>query len=265
MNLYIIKIGGSVCTDKAGNKFIVRKEIVQRIAQEIKQAQKQKKFKLIIVHGAGPFGHTLVKQYKLTRKIKTKQQIQGVLKVQESTQTLNQTIVKLFKKQGMKITGLPTHALVIQSNKKIKQFELQPVKELLKQNQVPCLYGDMVVDTKLGASVVSGDAIVPWLAKKLKAKKVFYGTDVDGIYAQDPKQNPKAELLKVINKHNYSQALRKLTGSLSTDVTGGMKGKVEKMHKDLKGIPTTIFNMNPKQNTYQALMGKLTECTQVKL
>jgi isopentenyl phosphate kinase len=264
MQLFIVKIGGSVCTDKKSGKFLVKKKRLQEIAKEIKKAGLNKKFKLILVHGAGPFGHVLAKKYKLSGEIKSEKQMEGVFKVQESMQGLNDTVVKIFQKQKIDIMGVPTHLVLVNKNKHIQDFDVDLVRVLLKENVVPCLYGDVVFDSTLGASIVSGDDIVPWLAKELKAKKVFYGTDVAGIYTGDPQRNKTAKHIAKIDRKNYAKVLKRVGKSHNTDVTGGMKGKIQKMRKTLKNVPVTIFDMQVKGNTYKALKGKLKEATRVK-
>ena len=56
--MYILKIGGSVITDKS-KKFILRNEILDELSKQIKKVNK----KCIIVHGAGSFGHILAKKH----------------------------------------------------------------------------------------------------------------------------------------------------------------------------------------------------------
>ena len=54
--MYLIKLGGSIITDKS-KKYTYKKEIVDRLSSELKKANKE----YILVHGAGSFGHILAK------------------------------------------------------------------------------------------------------------------------------------------------------------------------------------------------------------
>ena len=112
--------------------------------------------------------------------------------------------------------------------------------------------------------MVSGDATIAHLAKKLKAKKIFFGTDVNGVFSSDPKKNPGALHIPRITKKNWKQALFGVSGSASLDVTGGMKGKLAKLAEQTRGIPIVIFDAQKKGNTFNALAGKKTG-TQVRL
>ena len=57
----ILKLGGSVITDKAADQGIVREADLLRIAKEVSEYRG----KMIVVHGAGSFGHTYAKKYGL--------------------------------------------------------------------------------------------------------------------------------------------------------------------------------------------------------
>ena len=70
--MYIIKLGGSVITDKSKKSFF-KTNLMNNLSKEIKKANK----KCIIVHGAGSFGHILAKKYKLNNGYKNNSQITG--------------------------------------------------------------------------------------------------------------------------------------------------------------------------------------------
>ena len=123
----------------------------------------------------------------------------------------------------------------------------------------------MVPDESLNASVVSGDAIIGFLAKKFEAKKVFLGTDVAGIFEEDPKKNPKAERIQLIDKSNFEEVLERVGGSKAVDVTGGMKGKLEKLRQMLQGTTALVFDATIKGNVFNALVGEKVEGTEVRL
>ena len=55
--LIIIKLGGSVITDKS-REYTPREDNIKRFAEEIRESEKVFKGKFIIGHGAGSFAHT---------------------------------------------------------------------------------------------------------------------------------------------------------------------------------------------------------------
>ena len=58
-DLMILKLGGSVITDKSTSYATADEKNIELIANEILKCKKDFNFKLIIVHGAGSFGHPL--------------------------------------------------------------------------------------------------------------------------------------------------------------------------------------------------------------
>jgi len=127
------------------------------------------------------------------------------------------------------------------------------------------LYGQMVPDKKLNASVVSGDTILAFLAKKLGAKKVFLGTDVAGIFNADPKKDPNAKRIPLIDKDNFGIVFDRVSGANTVDVTQGMRGKLMKLKERLHGTTAFIFDANKEGNVYKALTGERIEGTEVRL
>jgi isopentenyl phosphate kinase len=61
--------------------------------------------------------------------------------------------------------------------------------------------------------------------------------DVDGVFEGDPRLNPAARAIPRITPENWEQVRGVLGGSLATDVTGGMLGKVEAMVELVRGVP----------------------------
>jgi len=265
MKLYLIKIGGSVCTAKQKNKAKVQRGIVKQICSELTNAGIGQTFNAIIVHGAGSFGHSLVKHHRVNDGVKTEKQLAAARKIQQSVYGLNKEIVALLREENIFAVGIKPHEICMQKNKRLISVNLAPIKKALQCGLVPVLYGDMVPDETLGLSVMSGDALMPWLAVKFKPTAAFYGTDVAGVYSADPIKNRKAKLIMHVTRANYLRLLKKATGSSAIDVTGGMRGKLEKLSEIPPGVLTIIFDARLKSNWRKLFAGTLEKCTVVQL
>ncbi|MBN1941141.1 MAG: hypothetical protein JW772_03085 [Candidatus Diapherotrites archaeon] len=261
-DLYIIKLGGSVITKKEENKFETRNKKIREIGLEIARAIREKGFNLIVVHGAGPFGHTNVTEFDINNGVYSKRQQKGYTKTVADCRHLNSVVVSELKSAGVNAFGLDPNKVVVQSGKKIVEFDLSEIKSALGK-KVAVLYGQMVPDKKLNASVVSGDAIIAHLAKKFDVKKVFLGTDVAGIYTGDPKIDENAERIPLIDEKNLDLVLERVGEASTVDVTQGMKGKIIKLKEQLSKQEAFIFDMNKKENTYKALVGEKLEGTRI--
>lgn len=224
--LIIIKLGGSVVTDKGKNKPTPRTKVIKSLAMQLKSLYHSQKYHLILVHGAGSFGHPIAKRYQLHKGMSTDDQKLGFSKVQQLMYKLNLIIMDQLFKQKLPAISLPPHAFVIQSAGKFKGFDLDIIRSLLDQNLIPVLFGDGVLDNQQGCSILSGDTIVSYLGHKLNAKKIVFLSDVDGIFDSDPKINPKAKCIPKITNRNLNKVLGHITLNNTRDVTGQMKGKI---------------------------------------
>ncbi|MFA5931083.1 MAG: isopentenyl phosphate kinase [archaeon] len=264
-DLIVIKLGGSSITKKADNKFEMNYDVLNESAKEIALAVKEKKLKLIVVCGAGPFGHTNVIKYDLNNGIKTKEQEKGTEITIKDCNFVGEETVSALEKVGLKAKLIPGYEVCKQDSKKVISFETEEYLLAIKEGFIPVTTGTMVKDKSFKWSVMSGDKVIAQLAKQLKPKKVIMGTDVDGIYTADPKADSKAELIEEITKENVPKILEKVGESKSVDVTGGMKGKLTQLSEQLNGTPAEIFNLFTKDNLYKTLVGKKIKCTKITL
>ena len=244
--IIIIKLGGSVVTFKGSQFPKARISTIRRLASEIQQIDK-KRYQLILVHGAGSFGHPLAKKYNLIQGLKDQNSCIGFAETAQAMVKLNQIIMLALHKCGLPAINLPPHTFITQTNNRLDEFDTSLIKNLLKKGFIPVLYGDPVIDKKLGCSILSGDVIIPYLAKKLKAEKVIFLTDVDGIFDDDPKKNSRAKLIREVNNDNLDQVLYNIKIGDRDDVTGEMAGKILAIQKNLKGKKVIITNgLKPK-------------------
>lgn len=255
-DLILLKIGGSICTEKSKSKFKVRANAVKRIAHEILEARKEKDFRLLIVNGAGPFGHVNVHKYAINNGLERPEDFEGFFKTISDCGYLNWKVSDLLRKEGLPAFPFPSSSVIVQSDKKIVSFSLDVVKRMWDSDpdSVPVMNGTMVPDIELKGSVVSGDAVLEYIASRLSPKLMIFATDVDGIFTDNPKKNKKAKLIDYMTKQNFNEIKRGISGSSNVDVTGGMIGKVERL-LSLKNR-TIIVNGNVPGRVRDAILGE---------
>ncbi len=245
MNITILKIGGSVITEK-GSVSSAKKDEIDRISQEISAYAKEVKIPLILVHGAGSFGHPQAIEH-LTRGFNAS----GVYLTHASVKALNSTVVDSLNKAGL--NALPVHPLscCLLENGKIADFQSGQINLMLGKDIVPVLHGDVVMDRTLGAAVLSGDRIVAYLAAVTSATGIGAGSNVDGVL------DNKGDVIKKITPLSFVDIKKDILGASSPDVTGGMLGKVsELVDLSKKGISSRIFNAAKKGIVSKFLYGE---------
>ena len=250
--MQILKLGGSVITKKHEH-MTPDIDNIERLAKAVAAVWHAGKKDLIVVHGAGSFGHILVMTYGLNNGIRDKKEKLGYAYTHSSCTYLSSLLVDALIKHDVPAVSLPPSSIIRQNNKRISQFDQKLVFDYLHAGYMPVLHGDMVLDKKLGGSVCSGDQIVAFLGKK--ADRIIIGTNVDGVLA-DGKVIPK-----VTNK-NFNEVKKHLKQSSAPDVTGGMAGKVAELLKIKKLV--YIANANRAERIEALLLGKPALCTEIK-
>jgi len=253
--LIILKLGGSAITKKEEGKAEVNEDVLQRLAKEMAEARKEKEFSLILVHGAGPFGHVPAKEYGLDEGLKGDKQIEGFSVTHQSMEKLNFIVVEALQKAGLDAIAFQPSALGILKDKELIHFPTEALEGILKLGLIPVAYGDVLVDEEKGIGILSGDHLVPYLAKKLNASRVIIATDVAGIFDSDPKESGDSKLIPEINSENINSL--KIGNSTSTDVTGGMHRKVrELLNLANEGIRSEVISALEPGLVRRALLGE---------
>ncbi|MBN2042968.1 MAG: isopentenyl phosphate kinase family protein [Candidatus Aenigmarchaeota archaeon] len=263
-DLVLLKIGGSVITDKK-KAFTENRKAINRLSKEIRKGYNPRRMKLILIHGAGSFGHHMVHKNKIHKGIRNSKQLVDFAETQTVQNRFNAMVTESLQSQRIPAIPILASSTAVMHNIRLKHMCLDGVKELLKIGMVPVLYGVPAVDTKQKCSILSGDMIMSWIGKELKPDKIIHATDVDGIYTADPKRSRKAKLIKEITLEDWRKIKNGLTGSSSVDVTGGMFLKVSEMITLAKlGISSQFINASRAGNVEKALKGKKVKGTLIK-
>lgn len=256
----IVKLGGSVITNK--NKFTsANNKAISRLASELKKAS----VPMIIVHGAGSFGHFPVKKFGIRHGFHNEKQRLGFAKTHLYCKDLNQLVCRALLDKGVPAVGIPAFSTVKQENGRISYFNTQIVKDALHEGLVPVMFGDPTLDSVKHGLPCSGDKIISFLSKVFEPTRIVLGTDVDGIFTSDPKTNKNAKLIPLVTHSNLGVVLSSLEEAKTHDVTGGMKGKILELLEESKKCPITIVNALKPGRLQKAVQGKDTVSTTFKL
>jgi len=246
----ILKIGGSLIAPKTESEASFGKETMDKISKALAEYVSWAP-DLLIVHGAGSFGHSLVKKLGFSG-IESEDDREKFVEIHNSCQKLSNQVLHSLLEHKIPAIYIQPSAVIIQKEGRIEHFSTETIDFYLLKKIIPVLHGDVVPDYAKGASVCSGDQIVARFAKK--AEVVVFATNVDGILDKDGK------LIERIDKSNLGQMLGQI-GEAENDVTGGMKGKVEEIIES--GAPAWIVNGNHPERIIEALSGKIPKGTYV--
>jgi len=241
MDLIVVKLGGSLITKKRG-LLEEKHDTIHSIAREFRNMKD--KFKFILVHGGGSFGHPIAKKYNLNKGFKEYDQLIGVSKTRYYMSFLNQKILKIFFEEGVSLIPIHASSIFVTEDGKITSSYLDSIKSFLSINIIPIIFGDVVADRVKGFSILSGDQIVSYMALNFKAREAIFGTDVKGIYTSNPKTDANARLIRKIYYKNLPKEIS-IRNNLGSDVTGEMENKVKEiLYMAERGISVKIGNLS---------------------
>ena len=250
--MQVLKLGGSVITDK-DQAMTPDEGNIRRLCEEVKAAWPTP---LIIVHGGGSFGHPVAKKYGIAEGFTSERQVLGFTRTHQAMVALNTIIVDTLLDLGIPAISVTPSTFVMTRDGRIEDMSLDIVGRLVVKGMLPVTYGDAVLDRTKGFSILSGDQLAVKLAAGLGASRIVFGVDVDGVYTSNPKLVPEAKVIDRLPLDKLDGYI-KIGEALTTDVTGGMLGKVSEARDAVEaGIEVFIGSASKPDVILKALRGE---------
>ena len=214
----IVKLGGAAITVKDGEPDTPNLDALKTCCWEIANAVNthgrttsprdydEQYLKMIIVHGAGSFGHPQAKEYGVANG----GDVDGNARLKEGIEKTKTSVRKLCKLvcdelskeneyQWADGTGsiAPERVAPISPygnfftvgkklNRNLSRRGFDEVRAAVMAGKVPVLHGDVVRDSEQGCAILSGDTLVECLTEEFKPKRVVFISDVEGIFTSKP-------------------------------------------------------------------------------
>jgi isopentenyl phosphate kinase len=227
----ILKLGGSVITDKSTDCAINRSQlasVASAIAGSVSGGT-------IVIHGAGSCGHPEAKRYHLDKGA-VPGNTEGIFVTHRAVSSLNDAVVLALREKGVAAIGVHPLHTGIAENGRLVGFECRHLEQMLRLGMVPVIHGDVVMDLSRGACIISGDQLVRYLAVALRINRVGLATDVPGVL-------DGGRVVPAITRKTAPDL--QIGNSMHTDVTGGMKGKIDELLSLADaGIGSDIFHVS---------------------
>lgn len=250
----LLKIGGSVITDKT-KPYTPLYDVINGIAVAVSDVYVSGIRNFIIGHGGGSFPHVSAKKYEVVRGIVDEKTRCGAGIVHRDATEINQIFVRALHEHGVPAFSFHPSSFIYLEDGVVKKVFVEPIIAIMGKGLVPVIYGDVVVDGVRGVVVFSTEKVFEVLVEELAVDVIGMAERFGGVYTTDPSSNPSAELIERVDKHNFEEVMKFVSGSHGVDVTGGMKHKLEMLIELAKrGIDSVIFKGTP-ENVRRFLMG----------
>lgn len=255
MKPIFLKLGGSLITDK-DLPFTARVDVIREVSGQIKAAlAKNPGLRLLLGHGSGSFGHAAAEAAGYPRWKGNSFDSRGFQAIQKAARDLNRLVVEEFNRIGLPALSFPPSASIQSSDKKIIEWNVQPIQKALNQGLLPVIYGDAVLDDQLGGVIYSTEELFLYLINHLHPDKVLIAGKEAGVWEDFPKRR---RLIAVLTEENFRKFETSINTSQSVDVTGGMLRKALLLLQMRKEHPETsfhIFSGNQPGAIFQSLTG----------
>jgi isopentenyl phosphate kinase len=258
-NLTLIKLGGSVITNKEV-PMMVRDAVLGQLIAEIAKATpilKNQNELLIVGHGQGSFGHAPAMRYRTIEGFVSEDSAIGMAITQDSAAQLNRIVVNAFLAAELPAVSYLFSNSLVTKKMKPEHWCDQVLKQYLLKGMLPITGGDVIVDSEQGCTIWSTEKVLAYIAEQLnketeyKVDRIIHVTEVDGVL------DSNGDVVPIISERNQAEAHAAITGTKGFDVTGGMWHKIaESLAMVELGVTSYIISGKKPGNLLNCLLGK---------
>ncbi|SAM00556.1 hypothetical protein [Absidia glauca] len=224
----IIKLGGAAITNKHCEDEL--SPHLDRIVDEIVAVHPTTR--LVLIHGAGGFGHPPAKHYALKQGWTPADPHKklGFAMTRCHVLDLHHHLLTRLIAKGLPVVSVSPFEQTCTSGGVPSSHLGRRVEVVLQAGLIPLLYGDAVLDAQWGCTILSGDVIMRKLAQTMAVDRCVFVTDVSGVYTANPKTDAGATLVRqIIVDPTVKEVVMVADDDDDTvaDVTGGMQAKIQ--------------------------------------
>ena len=224
MEVVLVKLGGSLITDKRQPE-TARTEVIERLARELVEVDRQD-VRLLLGHGSGSFGHVAAARHGIHQGVGAPEQLLGVTETQDRAATLNRLVIGALRRNGVAAYSLAPSSFLVSAGGAPVDLWIESLLGALGLGMLPVVYGDVVMDRELGASIASTEAVFLALVKRLQSRgltvrRSLWLGETDGIY------DSRGTTIEDLTLESIGDVAEQLEGASGTDVTGGMRHRLE--------------------------------------
>jgi len=247
----VIKLGGGLITDKE-KVCTPNHEAIEELCNAISKIDKR----VILVHGAGSFGHMKAKKFRLAEgRIADIEQDSAVLEVRNDMMTLNSLITHSLDKCGVKSKTFPPREWV---NGTGPEFS----GELPISEDVTIVFGDVVPVPGKEFGILSGDDLMYRYSTEIEGVDyaIFAMGGADGLLRVPPEFATEEDLFEMWNPDMKFDGLH----AEEFDVTGGIGLKATRGAMIAsKGIDVWLVNGIYPERILEIIDGKNPKGTKI--
>lgn len=239
--LIFVKLGGSLLTDKSGVEAL-RGDVLDRLAGELAELAAEAPGGIVVGHGSGSFGHVAAARYGVQDGISGPESLTGVSLTQDRAAALHRRVVAALLARGARPLSFPPSAFAVSSDRRPVDMFLEPLERALDSGFLPVTHGDVALDRSQGAAILSTEAIFEYLIGRLVeagrgVERVVWLGETEGVWDR------QGNVVESLSPVSLEDLLRHVEGASGTDVTGGMRLRLETAARlAALGVPSVVLD-----------------------
>lgn len=245
-NRYVIKVGTSTLTYSTGHLNIRRIEALVKVISDLKNSGLE-----IVLVTSGAIGVGVSKLGLSTRPsdIPTKQAAASIGQCE-----LMYMYDKNFGEYNHTVSQVLLTRYTIDDEKSHKNAK-NTLERLLELGVIPIINENDTVSTD-EIEFGDNDTLSAIVANLIQAKKLIIMSDIDGLYTENPRKNPQAQLIPVVEE--IDEYIYSIAGGAGSDLgTGGMSTKIHAAEiMMIDGGDMYIINGDDPYLLYDVIEGK---------
>lgn len=271
--LVLLKLGGSLITDKT-IAYSPRFEKLAQLSAQISAARRANPgLRLVLGHGSGSFGHTAAKKHHTRDGLSSphfartsaqnrgteggSEYWEGFAEVWYQASQLNRFVMDSLHDEQIPALTLGPVSAVTASDGKLSGWDLTSLKAALAAGLVPVVHGDVIFDSVRGGTIFSTEDLFEHIARQLRPQRILLAGLEGAVWADYPERTQRVE---TITPANFDAVKPNLGASNGADVTGGMESKVRQMlalAQEIPGLTAQIFSGEQPGNLQKTLAGEM--------
>ena len=247
----VIKVGSSSLIHRETNKLDLRK--LEVLVRELSDLHNQGKDVVLVTSGAVAVGASAFGMHEKPTELKKKQACSAV--GQARLMMIYQKLFSEYNQMAAQIL-MTKNTMVNNLNRRNARNTFE---ELLELGAIPVVNENDSISSyelEMLESFGDNDTLSAIVAILTKASKLILLSDIDGLYSEDPRNNPDAKIIHRVEK--IDDKIRALaSGSGSNRGTGGMVSKLDAAEMvTSKGIDMVIAHGSKPENIFKILDGE---------
>ena len=222
MNVAVIKLGGSLITDKGGRR-VVRRKVLRRLASELAEVAGRGRRRFLVGHGSGSFGHVVAAEHGVHRG---RGGAAGASATQAVARELHEAVLETFREVGLPAWSVAPSGTIVTASGRPVTVAAEGMTRALQGGLMAMTYGDVVMDRTQRHAICSTETALLAYTRRLRTggaviRDAYWLGNTDGIY------DAEGLTISRLTAATARRMAAAVGGSPDTDVTGGMRHRLD--------------------------------------